>query len=325
MRRRPRSASLAPASGVVALLVADIVLVTLAVRYTAPIPAGALPEPTATTAPSAAASSSSPPTGSPGTPTSGGASTMAVDPVPLRNTMVALSGAVAWRTSSGSCDGGGGSVSVTSDGGRTWSRSAVPAQVVIRVRPKSANGATVIATERDCRPGVRLTADGGSTWSPPTSADGTWFRDAKDPLVVHSPAPRSDRPCGDAAVLDLAPLTVSTAHVLCGDGSVRASADTGASWRAVGVVPQALALDSRVEKAADTAYVVRVGDGCAGLQVVRVEPTSASAQPLGCVDVSGGPVEPGTITLSVNGPHGWLGVGERVWRSTDDLRTWASG
>ncbi len=325
MRRRPRSASLAPASGVVALLVADIVLVTLALRYTAPIPAGALPEPTATTAPSAAAPSSSPPTGSPGTPTSGGASTMAVDPVPLRNSIVALSGAVAWRTSSGSCDGGGGSVSVTSDGGKTWSRSAVPAQVVIRVRPKSANGATVIATDRDCRPGVTLTADGGSTWSVPTSADGTWFRDAKDPLVVHSPAPRSERPCGDAAVLDIAPLTVSTAHVLCGDGNVRVRDDTGASWKAVGVVPQALALDSRVEKAADTAYVVRVGEGCAGLQVVRVEPTSASAQPLGCVDVSGGPVEPGTTTLSVNGPNGWLGVGERVWRSTDDLRTWASG
>jgi len=325
MRRRPRSASLAPASGVVALLIADIVLVTLAVRYTAPLAPGALPETTATSTPNRVPSTSAPPTGSASPTSSGGPSAKPVEPLPLRNSIVALSGAVAWRTSSGSCDGGGGSVSVTSDGGRTWSRSAVPAQVVIRVRPKSAKGATVIATERDCRPGVRLTADGGSTWSPPTNADGTWFRDAKDPLVVHSPALRSERPCGHAAVLDLAPLTVSTAHVLCGDGSVRASDDRGASWRAVGVVPQALALDSRVEKAADTAYVVRVGDGCAGLQVVRVEPTPASAQPLGCVDVSGGPVEPGTITLSVNGPHGWLGVGERVWRSTDDLRTWASG
>lgn len=325
MRRRPRSSSLAPASGVVALLIADIVLVTLAVRYTAPLAPGALPKTTATSTPNRAPSTPSPLTGSASPTSSGGPSAKPVEPLPLRNSIVALSGAVAWRTSSGSCDGGGGSVSVTSDGGKTWSRSAVPAQVVIRVRPKSANGATVIATERNCRAGVRVTADGGSTWSAPTSADGTWFRDGKDPLVVHSPAPRSERPCGDAAVLDLAPLTVSSAHVLCGDGSVRASADTGASWRAVGVVPQALALDSRVEKAADTAYVVRVGEGCAGLQVVRVEPTSASAQPLGCVDVSGGPVEPGTITLSVSGPHGWLGVGERVWRSTDDLRTWASG
>lgn len=211
---------------------------------------------------------------------------------------------------------------MTSDGGKTWTGRGVPAQVVMRVRPSSATGASIVSAGRDCQPGVRSTADGGATWSQATEVGATWFRDAKDAQVVHSLGARSGHPCDASPVLDLAPLTASGARVLCGDGSVRASDDSGASWKPVGVVPGALGLDSCFEKGAGTAYVLRIAGGCAGLQVVRVGQTAAAAQVLGCVEVSG-PMEPGTIALSVTGSDGWVGVGERTWRSQDSLRTWA--
>ena len=89
-------------------------------------------------------------------------------------------------------------------------------------------------------------------------------------------------------------------------------------------MPGALALDAREEQGANAAYVlVRPGEACPGLQVVRVgKPPSASVV-LGCVDVAGGPVEAGTVSLSLNGDNGWVMVGDRIWRSQDGLRNWA--
>ena len=89
-------------------------------------------------------------------------------------------------------------------------------------------------------------------------------------------------------------------------------------------MPGALALDARVEEGASAAYVLLPpGEACRGLQVVRVAQTLTPSPVLGCVDVAGGPVEAGTVSLSINGANGWVMVGDRVWRSQDGLRNWA--
>ena len=337
MRPVPRMTSRVVAIGVAALVAADVALVALALAHTSPAPAngsrvGALPVATATRAPrtppptGASRTPPSPTATSSGTPTTTGPPTVSVEPVPLRSTLVALGELAAWRSAAGSCGAGGGAVSVTSDGGKTWSAGAVPAQAVMRVRPSSATRAFVISAGADCAPGVRTTTNGGATWGQAGAVGSTWFRDPADPQLVHSPGPREGRPCGATPVLDLAPVTASGAQVLCGDGTVRATGDSGASWSPVGAVPGALALDARVEQGGSTAYVLlRPGDACRGLQVVRVAQTPTASEVLGCVDVAGGPVEAGTMSLSINGANGWVMVGDRVWRSQDGLRSWAPG
>jgi hypothetical protein len=248
-----------------------------------------------------------------------------VRPVPLRATLVALGDAVAWRSAMGSCDAGGGSVSVTTDGGNTWTARVVPAQAVLRVLPRSATTAVLVSAGADCRPEVRRSTDGGLTWGVPADAATTWWRDPTDSQLVHAPGPGTARPCGDGMVLDLAPLTSWGALVLCSDGDIRTTRDSGATWTTDGSAPGALALDSRVEAEGWRAYVVRVTDGCRGLQVARVNAAPAAPEVLGCVVLEAGPADAGSVTLSIYGPNGWVGIGERTWRSRDGLRTWVSG
>ena len=192
----------------------------------------------------------------------------------------------------------------------------------MRVRPSSATETFIVSAGSDCAPGVRTTTDGGATWGPAGAVATTWFRDPADPRVVHSPGPRRGRPCEAALVLDLAPVTGPGAQVLCGDGAVRGTEDYGASWSPVGAVPGALALDARVEQGVIAAYVLRQADPCHGLQVVRVGRLPSASAVLGCVDVAGGPVEAGTVSLSLNGDTGWVMVGDRIWRSQDRLLNW---
>ena len=335
MRPVPRMTARVVTIGVATLVALDVALGALALDRASTAPAtgggvGARPVATASRAPrtpTPTGAPRTPPSPTPtlsGTPTTTAPPTLAVEPVPLRSTLVALGEREAWRVSVGSCSAGGGAVSVTSDGGKTWSVGAVPAQAVMRVRPSSATEAFIISAGSDCTPGVRTTTDGGATWGPAGAVATTWFRDPTDPQLVHSPGPRGGRPCDAAPVLDLAPVTGPGAQVLCGDGTIRATADYGASWSPAGSVPGALALDARVEEGASAAYVLLPpGEACRGLQVVRVGQPPSASQVLGCVDVAGAPVEAGTVSLSIKGASGWVMVGERVWRSQDGLRSWA--
>ena len=330
MRRipRPTVTSRLSAVGIAGLVALDVALVAMAVNYTAPTPASAggpvIASTTAlsTPAPSGQSGSASSPTTSSASSTSPTSSTTPVQPAPLRMALVAVNGAVAWRTTRGSCPDGGGSVSVTSDGGKTWTPRAVGAQAVMRVRPTSTTAASVVSASRDCEPQVRTTSDSGATWTQAGGTNTTWFRDLQDNRLVHSPGLQAVRPCDEAAVLDLAPVGSSGAWALCGDGRLRASEDSGASWNTPGTVSGAVALDARADKTGSTAYVLRVADECDGLQIVRVGGGRAAASALGCVEVSAG-IESGTITLSVAGSDGWVGIGERVWRSRDGMQTWS--
>ena len=146
-----------------------------------------------------------------------------------------------------------------------------------------------------------------------------WFRDPKNPVTVRSPGPASSAPCGRREVLDLAVISVGSARVLCADGLVRSTTDTGASWTDSGKAHGAVALAVRPATPAQTYVAVLDAPGCPGVQVRQVDKSA----PTSCASTAT-PEAPGQIALSLVAGGGWLSVGDTTLRSTDKLVTWST-
>ena len=133
---------------------------------------------------------------------------------------------------------------------------------------------------------------------------------------MHLPDAGSARPCDDRVVADLAVGTNGRASVLCADGTILSTKDTGLTWKDRGRLSGALAITTDSE---NRTVAARVGaPSCAGLQIMRI----GRKAPLGCVAVAPDEVEPGQVAISAAGSVGWLVAGQQVWRSTDGLEAW---
>ncbi len=290
--------------GLLVLLVVDAALVALAYRPDAVGAAPAAPAPRSTPV-------TSTPTPSP---------TPETRPVPLRQVVVALDDSRAWRAVLGTCDKGGAAIEVTGDGGRTWGTRVVPAKALGRVQPVSADRAFVIGADASCTAGEFITDDGARTWNGPRALQGGWSRTPGGATgTAVTPERPTARPCGPGTLVDLSRVSGTSARALCGDGSVTTSSDGGATWTRLAQVGSAMALSVREEKGSARAYVARVADGCEGVELARV--TGKSATSVACVVVPDGLPE-GRVSISVVDAAGWLAVGDTVWRSGADLRTW---
>ncbi|MGO4601090.1 hypothetical protein [Terrabacter sp. 2YAF2] len=298
--------------GLVGLLFVDVLLVVLAFR---PDTAGAS---TQAPAPPAAAT-----TAAPTTPraTSAVAVQLTMQAVPLTELISAVDGTRAWRATLGSCRDGGASLSVTGDGGRTWTKRAVPARALGRIQPVATTRGFVIgAKEGGCAVGEYSTSDNAATWQGPRAVDGGWSRvPGGDPSIVITPQRPDARPCGTAAVIDLARVSATSAVVVCADGRLVRSGDGGAVWQAIATVEGALTVSARQVSGADTVDVARVGPGCTGVEIAGV--TDGTTKRVSCVQTSLVGAA-GRISLSVVGDGGWLAVGDATWRSDVTLTTW---
>lgn len=273
---------------------------------TAQADAAASGTPAAATSPSTAA------------PTSGASASAGLAAAPLTRLVLAVDATHAWRVDVGSCADGGAAVATSSNGGRTWTAHDAPVKAITRLRATSARSAFVIGADGSCAASMRNTSNGGTSWTSGGGVGSSWYRDAAAPKVVHTPRGAEARPCrGGAKVVDLLPVSTARATVLCADGQVRATSDSGASWSASGSAPGALAAAS--DGGTDT-WVARAGDqGCDGIAVVRA---SRPTDVIGCAKVSLTGVEPGQVALSAAGSAGWLLVGDQTLHSTDGLKTW---
>jgi hypothetical protein len=244
-----------------------------------------------------------------------------VSAVPLRQVVVGIDERRAWRAVLGTCERGGAAIEVTGDGGRTWGSRSTPARALGRVQPVSPDRAFVIGADTRCRVGEFITDDGARTWDGPRVLDGAWSRTpGGDSSTAVTPARRAARPCGDRAVVDLARVSARSARVLCADGAIVTSSDGGARWTVLARVPGALAMSVREEQGSVVTVVVRLADGCAGVEVARV--AGAAATPLTCLTTSDA-VPQGRVAISVIKAAGWLVVGDTTWLSGPDLRTWS--
>ena len=273
------------------------------------------------TNPSSSAGTSSVPTepGSAATSPTTPATATAALAAPVQTILVAIDDKQAWRVHTGSCSAGGATLATTGDGGRTWTDAKVPLRTVVRVRPIDGQTAFVVGADKPCAAELSRTTDGGGTWASTNDVGSAWFRDPKSPNVVGGPGSSTSRPCGRRKVLDLAVVSTSTAHVLCDDGVIRSTANTGSTWTGSGNASGAVALGVLSSKPAQI-FVARVNaPDCAGVQIWRVDHRAAPS----CVTTSL-PENPGQISLSLFDGGGWLAVGDTTRRSTDGLVTWSA-
>jgi hypothetical protein len=240
-------------------------------------------------------------------------------PTRLKSFIVALDSKVAWRATVGSCDGGGAKLQTTLDGGATWSTQDTPLEIITRLQVTSANQGFAVGAGSDCRLVLHSTSDGGATWSDPQAASATWALSPKSNTQLLRPGGRTVEPCEGQTVVDFSRgATPESGVVLCSTGTVRRSADSGATWTDVTEAPGAYAVSAGT--GGTQAYVAGADTECAGVQLGSV--TSSGVKALACAKVPVKDVRPGGVALSVAGKNGWLLVRGEVWKSTDGLETW---
>ena len=307
-----RPGARAATAGLVLLAGADLVLSTVAVRAGAAEPTGA---------PAPAASSRT--IEEPG-PSTASATTAALDPAAgdaARVVVVGVDARHAWRFSRGSCSGVRSTLERTSDGGSTWQATSSPFATITRLKSTDAVSAFAVGANRSCKPRLRSTGDAGTSWGSSGSVAQTWYVDPKDPSAVGAPGAGTSHPCADGArVVDLAVIDAGSARALCADGSVHDTSSAGSSWERTGRLKGALAMAVPADQPGQT-YVARAGGkDCAGVEVVRLGASAASAS---CAAPKGGAVDlpSAGVSLSLTSDGAWLAVGRRVLRSAD-LTTW---
>jgi len=299
--------------GLALFLVADVVLVGLALT--------------------ASGGSSSPGTQRPiptfgGTPSASASPEATEEPAaaePTARFIAAGSATVLWRATQGSCEAPA-VVERSEDAGVTW--SAIPTVEAFDLRVVSALAATsedevqlVGSAGADCTVGGYSSTDAGVTWesSPdllstaayrtPTAADGaTTVVMAGQPVAAPCPAVEA--------------LGADETRTVAACSAVLAEWDTtNGSWTAI---PFAgiHAVDVQPEQ---ILFVARGVTGCTGLGVLRVLGTTmteaSTAEGLGCV--AGADVTAQAALASAEGVS-WLWVGGSLFSSTDDGASWAS-
>ena len=302
-------------AGLAAFVVLDLVLVVMALRYTAPLEVADV-----AAAPSVDVSAE--PTSSSREVPADGSDGQAPDrpvvrPRALTSVLVASGADVAWVVDSADC-GRVGTTWATSDGGGSWQRGEAPGAGT-RIRPSDGTSAFVILGGEDCSLQLWSTGDAGRSWSGPGSAARGWARVPDDATAVHTPTDAVVTPCGDAEVIDLSADGGERATALCRNGRVLSTTDNGASWEQSARLQSALAVSGRGDGSGVVALAVTDCEG------VVVRQYGDGAQDGGQCVGAASPVE-GRTSVSVAGDSVWLLAGRDVWRSADgsDLRPVAS-
>ena len=279
----------------------------------------------AASSPSALSSSTELPTSAPSpsdTPTASATPQPAVAAGPALPLEV-VSATVALRAQPGSCASGGGTLQRTTDGGRTWATLKVPATSILRVRSTSPSSFWLVGTCKGCVPELYRTADAGKTWATEAGTKNAWHplpvpASGAVPTQLHAPTGDVALPCAKGVgLVDLAGITLSDAVVLCADGTVFATADGGATWRARTAVPSSGALAA---VSASALWVASAGPvaGCAGVQVSRSTDGGATWRVAGCAVGAPG----GAVGLAFAGTDGMLWDGPAVWTTRNGGTTW---
>ena len=311
--------------GLVALLAIDVALVSLAFRNPfrpaiATVPVSTVTatargttsatstDPAATTASTTTADASAPaPSGGVGAPTV----------VPIDTTR-------AWRFTRGTCPGGGAKLSMTDNGGRTWTDVPIALGSISRVQATDATKVLIVGAETPtCRETGLRTTDGGQNWASMGSVS-LWYIPAAAPSDVISSAGRTTKPCRPADTVSVSALSATAATVLCASGREMETADGGASWVEVVRGMQAVAVEAKVEANKLVALVAYRADSCAGLQIASL--AGGATAKLGCVDLGGRGSDNliGHVGLGVQVLGWWLVVDEATFRSEDGGKTWST-
>jgi photosystem II stability/assembly factor-like uncharacterized protein len=214
---------------IVLLVVADVVLITLAVRRghrgTVVAGDGALV----------------------GTPTATGSTPSRPSGQGAGQALVAGAESIVLRATAGSCKTGETpTIELSTDSGATFAPTAEGLGVaqVLRVVADSASDLWFVGTDDGCTPSIWRSDDGGSGWTQSPGSRGAWHRvPGSRSSRIHAPTGRVAVGC---SVASLSPIDGQTARVLCASGTVLGTADGGSTWVTLGQLDaaQLMAYDS---------------------------------------------------------------------------------
>lgn len=294
------------------LLVVDVVLVATVVGRS---PA----EPPGPPLPPAELMGAGQPTDLPST-TPGAAVTPTPTPVPPPPRALPLDlaadGTALRALSPGGCPGGGARLQWSAARGAQWRDIPSPAGLVLRVRVLGAGVAWLVGGDKTCQLGLWSTSDAGRSWSPGDPVAAWSLLPAPDPQL-HAPRRLVAAPCGPGVPgVDLVGLTPTRAALLCPNGGVYLTQDTGTTWQATATVPGARAMAVGPSGAA---VLLRFGaPGCTGFAVDTVQQTNAAQ--MACLG-QGNTDNVAGLALASNG-IGLAVVGTSTFQTDDGGRTW---
>jgi len=306
---RRRSRAVLAGVGLSALAVLVIVLVFVALTQHRSVPeAGSTPGATPPATESTAPANSAPATDVPVTV-----------PVPTR-VLAALDEASAVRAVSTACPAPS-TIEVTSDSGASWEAAEAGAVAAVQRVVVDADAFVVLIGlgVEGCAPAYERSFTGGTAWeSAPDELGASWFIDPANRTGIHTPAGDVAIPCSVA--VQVAVTDEASAGLLCDDGSVHATFDSGTSWVSSTPVAGAAAIGFGGD-----GYRVAVvnQNGCVGAQVVSVTVVDGAAQvgsPGACLEVN---VPAGEVAVDSGGDGSiWVWAGDRIGRSADGGISW---
>lgn len=210
---------------------------------------------------------------------------------------------------------------LSSDAGNTWEATEQSGVASLqRISAEESGFLAAIGLGVDsCAPAYERSFTWGAAWETmPEELAASWFIDPANRAGVHAPAGDIAAPC--PVVLQVAVVDASSAAVLCEDGTVHATVDSGAAWAPTSPIPGVAALGSTT----DGYQVVIVNqNGCTGAQVVAVTVADGAVQigtAGGCLDAA---VEAGGVAVdgAVDGIV-WVWAGDRIGLSLDGGASW---
>lgn len=190
------------------------------------------------------------------------------------------------RAERGGCAGSdivGVPVQVSTNGGRRFEVADVsdePLADVLRVATSGANDLFLVGADGHCATAVYRSRDGGETWDRSAGTGGAWHLLSGPSTFVHAPSGVITTSC-EVAVLS--PLSTTSARVLCTDGELRGTDDSGSSWVQLG----------RLDGAVDVSYVspvaawaLAVTEACPAA-LLRTDDGGSDWERVACVDEDG--------------------------------------
>lgn len=219
------------------------------------------------------------------------------------------------RATAGDCtSAAAAAIEVSEDGGVSWRQVAGDVRKVLRVIARRDGEIWFVGAGSETSAGA--TDCGAARYDAPEFApatvDGVWYLPT-DPAgtVLSSPAGPVDTGCVPIA---LAATDTQTAHVLCSNGALRITQNTGASWQTVSRIPGGVAI-SFTDVA--SGYLLAATDDCPAA-VLATDDRGASWTRRGCLEGT----EPQAVAAA--GDQLLAVVDGKLQGSADAGRTWTA-
>jgi hypothetical protein len=240
------------------------------------------------------------------------------EPVPVERLLLAISIKTAWRATVGDCNKPG-EIERSTNGGASWERivRTGPTPIVSLGTEPSGEVFTVGGTRGSCSVRYVAYANDGTVTASATSAVNLWFPSPNDRDEINGPGGTKATPC-DGHVIGLAPFNLTRAQVVCDNGDVIMTRNSGKMWRQSARIPNTLAIAT----GSGRYWVAGVRKDCDGVAVQSMTEKNGSLTRGRTRCALGLNVAGGQVAIGVTDGTIWLWSGNRVAISTDDGETW---